>query len=310
MIITGRVFMFLFRPDHELNMLMRCFIGSFGEKSLLINQPNQTQVIKDQSINVSSDTVEISTTEKLRRREEWERAIEKDRFWLSFELEKVATMIRIEEERLQIQLAEKIRVMQMREIEEKERLRLVAVFKSLVVSDQSYSSDKVAMISIATHSVKSIKISNCNILQLHFLAPLLKRLLQITQEYGLYKATQIYLQRGTEEEKLLQCNLLQLKSELLKLNCLLHFITLILTTMIPLFFWLQVQFLLKWYSIDHIRCILNVCARFIHHDECWGYTSAGEWLRPREHMKNKMAELSFVCYVPPVLHVVHTAWAF
>ena len=26
------------------------------------------------------------------------------------------------------------------------------------------------------------------------------------------------------------------------------------------------------------RCLINVCARFFHHDECWGFTASGEWL--------------------------------
>lgn len=41
------------------------------------------------------------------------------------------------------------------------------------------------------------------------------------------------------------------------------------------YFWLQMQFLKIWQSSDHSRSILNVCARFAHHDECWGCTYTG-----------------------------------
>ena len=51
--------------------------------------------------------------------------------------------------------------------------------------------------------------------------------------------------------------------------------------MLPLFYWLQAQYLKIWRSVDHTRCVINTCARFTHHDECWGFTSAGEWLRTR-----------------------------
>ena len=61
----------------------------------------------------------------------------------------------------------------------------------------------------------------------------------------------------------------------------LEFILLIIqiSKMFSLFFWLQVQFLNIWQSVDHTRCISNICARFNHHDECWGFTPAGEQLR-------------------------------
>ena len=39
---------------------------------------------------------------------------------------------------------------------------------------------------------------------------------------------------------------------------------------------LQIQFLKK--SNNHLRCVVNMCARFSHHDECWGFASSGEWL--------------------------------
>ena len=41
---------------------------------------------------------------------------------------------------------------------------------------------------------------------------------------------------------------------------------------------LQMQLLKMWLSSDHLRCLLNICARFSHHDECWGFTASGEWL--------------------------------
>ena len=65
--------------------------------------------------------------------------------------------------------------------------------------------------------------------------------------------------------------------------------------MLPLFYWLQVQLLKIWQSIDHTRCVINTCARFTHHDKCWGFTSAGEWLRM--HKNDLTPECSCVCSV-------------
>ena len=65
--------------------------------------------------------------------------------------------------------------------------------------------------------------------------------------------------------------------------------------MLSLFYWLQEQFLKIWWSIDHTRCVINTCARFTRHDECWGFTSAGEWLRT--HMNDLTSECSCVCSV-------------
>ena len=272
-----------------MNMLKPCSMGSVGESSIPINQPNQ--IIEDPNIDGPPDMVEISATEKLCRRlklEDWEGAKEKDRLFRLMISEREKVAIRIQEDQLLLAwVKDQRRAMKKCEIEReiesinlaKERLRLVAVFELLVISDQSHSSE---MISIGTISVRRIKISNDNILNLQDFSSLNFLKHQIFQAHGLYKSHTSHLQGGTEQHKLLQCNLLQFKTELLKLNYLLQFIALILTAMIPLFFWLQVQFLLKWYSIDHIRCILNACARFIHHDECWGYTSAGEWLRLHE----------------------------
>ena len=31
-------------------------------------------------------------------------------------------------------------------------------------------------------------------------------------------------------------------------------------------------------SADHQRCLVNICARFIHSDDCWGFASTTEWL--------------------------------
>lgn len=31
-------------------------------------------------------------------------------------------------------------------------------------------------------------------------------------------------------------------------------------------------------SADHQRCLLNICARFVHSDKCWGSASTSEWL--------------------------------
>lgn len=126
----------------------------------------------------------------------------------------------------------------------------------------------------------------------------------------IYKAIQ--LEEGIEQRKIQQYKPLQLIGRLESLSVLLETISLLFTAifkMVSLFFWLQVQFFNIWQSTDHTRCILNICARFIYHDECWGFTSAGEWLRPHaEHVNDKMLELLFVCSVPPV--VVHTAWPF
>ena len=60
--------------------------------------------------------------------------------------------------------------------------------------------------------------------------------------------------------------------------------------LLSVFLWLQNQFLKIWLFTDHARCILNICARFNHHDECWGFTSSGEWLR------TQTSELSFITY--------------
>ena len=59
------------------------------------------------------------------------------------------------------------------------------------------------------------------------------------------------------------------------------FCIILFVKMLSLFYWLQEQFFKMWQSLDHTRCVINTCARFTHHDECWGFTSAGEWLRMR-----------------------------
>ena len=80
-------------------------------------------------------------------------------------------------------------------------------------------------------------------------------------------------------------NILQLQqqqvqvTDIWKLKFIIILLIIQILKMLPLFFWLHVQFLKIWQSTDHTRCISNICARFIHHDECWGFTPAGEWFK-------------------------------
>lgn len=80
-------------------------------------------------------------------------------------------------------------------------------------------------------------------------------------------------------------NILQLQqqqvqvTDIWKLKFIIILLIIQILKMLPLFFWLHIQFLKIWQSTDHTRCISNICARFIHHDECWGFTPAGEWFK-------------------------------
>lgn len=68
----------------------------------------------------------------------------------------------------------------------------------------------------------------------------------------------------------------------------LNFLFQVFIMLLSLILWLQNQFLKIWLFTNHARSILNVCARFNHHDECWGFTSGGEWLR------TQTSDLSFI----------------
>lgn len=85
----------------------------------------------------------------------------------------------------------------------------------------------------------------------------------------------------------------------------LQLIYFILLKMLSLLFWLQEQFFNIWRSVDHTRCILNICARFTHHDECWGFTFAGKWLRTHKRNTEDCKADSCRCLLCPVVQHGH-----
>ena len=97
--------------------------------------------------------------------------------------------------------------------------------------------------------------------------------------------------------------LLQLRVQLQPSFC---FLLRLFRMLLSVFLWLQNQFLKIWLFTDHARCILNICARFNHHDECWGITSGGEWLRTHRLQSFHLLHITIALSVS----IVHAAHAF
>ena len=129
----------------------------------------------------------------------------------------------------------------------------------------------------------------------HALDQFLEETLNFTQDGNTVNVNVSQLGGSSLTLSILYCYLACVNSLLIVLVKFIHFI---LLNMLPILFWLQVQFLKIWQSVDHARCVINTCARFTRHDECWGFTSAGEWLRTNKtNRMNNLTAPEGVCSV-------------